>query len=170
MPGGNAIGSFDLQIDGELYSPDNIDAGGLFETELLLRPDSIYAISAVKSGSYNNGLTTFDMIKIRKHLLGIETFDAPWKYLASDANLSGAISTADLIQLTKLVLAVSNSLPNNSSWGFLKTDYFFASPGSPYGEAYEGSARVYQYVAGSGMPLDFIGYKIGDINESADPD
>ncbi len=170
MPGGSAIGSFDLQIDGELYAPENSGAGGLFTTEILLRPDSAYAISAVKSGSNNNGLTTFDMIKIRKHLLGIETFNEPWKYLASDANHSTAISTADLIQLTKLVLAVSNDLPDNTPWGFIKTDYIFSSPSNPYMEAYSGNARSYQYVAGSGIPLDFTGYKIGDINESADPD
>jgi thiol-disulfide isomerase/thioredoxin len=167
-PGGIGIGSFDLEIDGQLYSPENIGADELFETEILLRPDSVYAITAVKSGSYNDGLTTFDMIKIRKHLLGVETFNESWKYLASDANHSGAISTADLIQLTKLVLAVSNNLPDNAPWGFLRTDYLFISPGNPYAEAYEGDARTYQYMAGSGLPLDFIGYKIGDINESAD--
>lgn len=170
MPGGTAIGSFDLSIDGELFSPSEILPDGLFTLDILLRPDSTYEISAVKSGSYNEGLTTFDMIKIRKHVLGIDNFQEPWKYLAADANRSGGISTADLIQLTKLVLAVSDNLPNNDPWGFIKTDYLFASPANPYQEAYEGDARVYMYVTGTGIPLDFTGYKVGDINESADSD
>ncbi|MCB0649938.1 MAG: redoxin family protein [Saprospiraceae bacterium] len=170
MPGGTSIGSFDLVIDGEPYTPDEIGAGGLFGLNVLMRPDSVYQVGVVKNGNYNNGLTTFDLIKIRKQILGIDTFDAPWKYLAADANHSSSVSTSDLIQLTKLVLAISDNLPNNDSWGFIKSDYLFSAPGNPYPEEYSGNASTYQYVAGSNFPLDFTGFKIGDLNESADPD
>lgn len=68
------------------------------------------------------------------------------------------------------MLAISDNLPNNDSWGFIKSDYLFSAPGNPYPEEYSGNASTYQYVAGSNFPLDFTGFKIGDLNESADPD
>ena len=170
MPSGESIVTFNLLINGEEYTPYEMGGGGLFGLHVLLKPDTTYDISAFKNGSYSNGLTTFDMIKIRKHLLGIEVFDASWKYLASDANRSGTIDTLDIIQLTKLVIAISDDLPNNDPWGFVKTDYTFSVPDDPYDEFYAGDAGTYHYVAGSGIPLDFIGVKIGDINESADAD
>jgi thiol-disulfide isomerase/thioredoxin len=169
-PNGQAISGVDLLINEEVYSPA-VDVSGLFElNDVLLKPDSVYTVSAFKDGSFNVGLTTFDLIKIRKHILGIDTFDAPWKYLAADANKSSTVSTSDLIQLTKLVLAISQDLPDNDPWGFIKTDYTFIIPGPPFFETYNGNATTYQFTAGSNIPLDFSGYKIGDINESADPD
>lgn len=91
MPGGTSIGSFDLVIDGEPYTPDEIGAGGLFGLNVLMRPDSVYQVGVVKNGNYNNGLTTFDLIKIRKQILGIDTFDAPgntWRQMPTTLRLS----------------------------------------------------------------------------------
>lgn len=170
MPGGTGIGAFELIIDGQNYVPDNIEPSGHFEMNVLLRPDSVYSVSVFKDGNYGNGLTTFDLIKIRKHILGIDNFDAAWKYLAADGNKSGAVSTADLIGLTKLVLAVSDNLTMNNSWGFLRSDYEFITPENPFEETYQGNAATYQFVAGSETVLNFNGFKIGDMNESANPE
>ena len=53
-----------------------------------------------------NGVSTLAIIKIRKHLLNLEKFDSPYKYIAADVDQSGSISTLDLIQISRHLLNV----------------------------------------------------------------
>ena len=170
-PNGSPISNYNILINGEMYTPDVIDAGGIFALDVLFKPDSAYTISILRSNDdYNEGLTTFDVIKLRKHILTIDIFDAPWKYLAMDANKDSQLAGLDLILLSKLVLYVQNDLPNNDSWGFYKTGYTFQMPENPYAEMYNGSAGNFTFTAGSSATLDFTGFKIGDFNQSASAD
>jgi hypothetical protein len=57
-----------------------------------------------------NGLTTFDLVLISKHILGIEPLGSPWKLIAADANKSGSVTTADIIAFRKLILGIDTAL------------------------------------------------------------
>lgn len=57
-----------------------------------------------------NGVTTFDLVTITKHILGTEPFTSGFQKIAADANRSGTVSTADVVELRRLILAISSSL------------------------------------------------------------
>lgn len=116
-----------------------------------------------------NGVTTFDMVVIRKHILGVDTLDSPYKIIAADVNGSGAVTTADLVEIRKLVLQVTTELPNDMpSWRFVDASFVFPNPLNPFQTPFPQSILLNNVVQGV-FDLDFIGIKLGDVNGSATP-
>lgn len=68
-----------------------------------------------------NGVSTFDLVLINRHILGIEPLDG-FKMLAGDVNMSGSITTFDIVELRKLILGIDTDLPNSNSWRFIDKD------------------------------------------------
>lgn len=128
-----------------------------------------YTTEVIPSKKINptNGVTTFDLIEIQKHILGNKLLDSPFKILAADANLDGKVSLLDIILLQKLLLGLIPELPHGKSWRFVPMDYAFPDPNNPF------SAPQKVVVPNTADPtpssFGFIGVKIGDVNYSADP-
>ncbi len=123
-----------------------------------------YAVAPRLDKNYLNGVSTIDLIKIQRHILGLESFDSPYKIIASDINNSGNINGIDLVELRKLILGIYQVLPDNNSWRFVSTDYVFQDPTNPWLESW-----TEEYVIPTlenDMFIDFIGVKIGDTNDS----
>jgi len=124
-----------------------------------------YIITPSKTSDPLNGVSTFDLIQIQKHILNLKTFDSPFQYIAADVNRSGTVSTLDVIQLRKLILGIDANFSNNSSWRFVDANHIFRDPNDPLKTYLPEKIRV--------GPLDgprnvaFIGIKIGDVNFSA---
>ncbi len=112
-----------------------------------------------------NGVTTFDLVLLQKHVLFIEQFDSPYKYIAADANNSGSVTIFDAVVIKKVILFIDPTFPNNKSWRFVDKSYNFPNPGNPWHEAFPESIEVDNY----GDSQDFIGIKIGDLNQNANP-
>ena len=49
-----------------------------------------YLVTPFKDDNFLNGVTTYDLVLISKHNLGIEPLDSPYKMVAADANKSGS--------------------------------------------------------------------------------
>ena len=49
-------------------------------------------ISAVRNDFHKNGVSTLDLVKIQKHLLGKDTLESPYLIVAADANNSQHVS------------------------------------------------------------------------------
>ncbi|MGH1435533.1 MAG: hypothetical protein ACRBG0_13875, partial [Lewinella sp.] len=58
-----------------------------------------YTITPYLNANPLNGVTTFDIVKISKHILNVDPLAGPYKRIAADANRSGTITTLDLIQI-----------------------------------------------------------------------
>lgn len=117
-----------------------------------------------------NGITTVDLARIIKHILGVDTFQSPYTRIAADVNASGSITSFDVVELRKLILGVYDTLPNNTSWRFVRKSHVFSNPSNPFDPAFPecasfDKANFYYNVA----DLDFIGIKIGDVNLTAVP-
>ncbi|MCI4649720.1 T9SS type A sorting domain-containing protein, partial [Phaeodactylibacter sp.] len=123
-----------------------------------------YTITPQRDGDYLNGVSTFDLVLISKHILGVEPLDSPYKRIAADANNSGSITTLDLIQLRKLILSVSTELPNNTSWRFVEASYVFPNPENPWQEAFPEVVNINNLPATGIHGADFIAVKIGDVS------
>ena len=120
-----------------------------------------YMATPKKDNDPLNGVSTFDLVLINKHILGLQPFDAPYKSLAADANNSKSVTTFDIVELRKLILGIYTELPNNTSWRFYPADFVFGSP-NPLGIPVPGSDTLAQFTP-------FKAVKVGDVNCSAVP-
>lgn len=123
--------------------------------------DGIYSFTASNTGLEKtikcerndhpkNGVTTLDLVRLQKHLLGIQPFTSPYQQIAGDANNSQNVSALDLIEIRKLILGTYSEFPNNKSWRFVPGSISFIDVMSPGN-------------------TDFVGVKIGDVNFTANP-
>ncbi|MEM6379328.1 MAG: hypothetical protein AAF705_14055, partial [Bacteroidota bacterium] len=124
-----------------------------------------YTLRPQKEDDYKNGISTFDMVLISRHVLGAKLLDSPYKMIAADVNRSGSITTLDLIQLRKLILNIDDKFPGNSSWRFVDASYKFPNTSDPWQE-YFPEVRNINNLEGSPI-IDFVAIKVGDVNYSA---
>ncbi len=115
-----------------------------------------------------NGVTTFDLVIIQKHILVIELLDSPYKMIAADANKSGTITNLDLIDIRKLILFIDTEFPNNTSWRFVDAAYQFPDPADPWSPPFP-EIKIFNIFGSNNMATnqDFVAVKIGDVNGSA---
>ncbi|MBK6931812.1 MAG: hypothetical protein IPH12_13495 [Saprospirales bacterium] len=124
------------------------------------------AVTPYKNDDALNGVSTFDVVLINRHILGIQLFDQPWKFLAADANNSGTLTTFDIIELRKLILGIYDSLPNSTSWKFFMADCALDSL-FPFQSVCPGAIAFVPETP----PAQFLfsGIKTGDVNGNAAP-
>ena len=106
--------------------------------------NATYTISATKEDDNGplSGVTTFDLVLISKHILGLEILTQPWKLTAADMNCNGMITTFDIVVGRKVILGIDNNFPC-SNWRFI-----------PDGESMQAS---------NGGCVNLIGVRLGDV-------
>ncbi len=124
------------------------------------------ALTPTKEDNPLNGVTTFDLVEITKHILGIKPLGSPYQMIAADANRSNSITTFDIIELRKLILGVYSSLPNNTSWRFVDKSFEFPNPANPFQSSFPENLTAASLQA-SLQDADFVAVKVGDINNTA---
>jgi hypothetical protein len=162
------INNVDLTIDPSSGNSIIIgtDTSGTFD--LHVEPGLDYTIVPSKNNNHLNGVTTFDAVKMTRHILNVELLDSPYKMIAADINNSKSITTFDIVVLRKLILNIYTNYPNNTSWRFIPADYVFPNPLNPFEEDFPEVININNLME-SQADLNFIGVKVGDLNNSADP-
>jgi len=133
--------------------------------QFMLPRNGDYTIAPTKNDDVLNGVSTFDLVLISKHILGLNPFDSPYKYIAADVNRSGSITAFDMVQLRQLILNVHTEFSNNQSWRFIDKAHQFTSE-VPMGESFEEAITI-QNLTENLVQTDFIGIKVGDVNGNA---
>ena len=155
-----SIQNQDMQLD---YVLDDVtDSSGDYAFDLV-DMNNDFEITAEKNDDYLNGVSTLDLVVIQRHILGSVRLDSPYKMIAADVNNDKAITAIDLIQLRKLILGVYDELPSNSSWRFADASVTIDAT-DPWNSIDE-SININNLSADM-MDEDFIGIKIGDVNQS----
>ena len=152
-----------------------------FETQLVA--DSCYSIlvegmpfggnyatefSASRNEGHIVGFSTFDLLKISQHILGIESFTSFYQVMAADLNNSQTITTFDIVEGRKLLLGIYDTFPAVPSWRIIRP---LADP-SDLGQ-WDSIRYTYEHMfldmqGDVVLPeLDFVGVKMGDTNMSA---
>jgi len=126
--------------------------------------ESNYTVSPEKDMEPLNGVSTFDLVLISKHILGLDKLDSPYKHIAADVNRSGTITAYDLVQLRQLILNIKTEFANNDSWRFVDANYNFITD-NPAAESFAEIASIGNLEAD--VEAHFIGVKIGDVNVTA---
>ncbi len=153
-------------------SMNNVVAGsattnlsGIFSINSLVKGNN-YSIRAVRDDLPLNGVTTFDLALMSKHMLGSVPLSTPYKIIAADVNRDGDVSALDLLQTRRLILRLQTTFPNGTtSWRFIDKRYNFDDPTNPLAEDFP------EVVNFTNTPLaaqaDFIGIKVGDVSGNA---
>ena len=140
------------------------DASGTYQfTDLT--PGNDYTVQVSKEDHPSNGVTTFDLVLISKHILRVRPLGSPYKIIAADANNSGTVTTLDLIHLRRLILRLESELEGNTSWRFIPVDYSFQEPQNPFAENWP-EVKNYNNLEIADLQADFIAIKVGDVNGS----
>ncbi|MEO6133309.1 MAG: dockerin type I domain-containing protein [Saprospiraceae bacterium] len=147
-----------LTIPGQVFPAITTTEDGKYSFSIECS-DLSATIRLSRNDFYKNGVSTLDLLRMQKHLLGIDLFNSPFKLVAADANNSQNVSALDMVELRKLILGIYTELPSNKSWRFVSKD-----PGSFNGES------TFYILNTSHSNVDFIGVKIGDVNNTAKPD
>ena len=122
-----------------------------------------YSIVPAKNDELKNGVNTLDLVKIQRHILGLEEITDPYVLIAADINNDERITPADLLALRKTILGVSNQFPNNTSWRFVPTNFEFEDASDPFGFPEKISIDEFYFNTNT---ADFTAIKVGDINGS----
>lgn len=127
--------------------------------------NSSYELCPTKTNDPRNGVNVLDLIRIQRHILGIERLNSPYKMIAADVNRNGTISGTDLVAIHRVLLGYAQDFAGEATWRFLDADYEFNDPLYPLGEEFP---EVYNISNLEGeVTKNFIGMKIGDVDNSA---
>lgn len=143
------------------------NSNGSFNLDLPMYQN--YNIKPEKNNTPLNGVTTFDIVKISKHILGTELLDSPYKIIAGDVNKSGELTALDLAHIRNLILLNVNVFPNGvPSWRFVDANYVFSNPNDPLNEVFPETVDIQNLNTDLDL-VDFVAIKVGDVTENATP-
>lgn len=143
----------------------NVNGSFMFPNMLL---GSDYTVKPVKDTNPLNGVSTFDLLLLNKHILDVERLDSPYKLIAADVNKSGTITTFDMILIRRVILNYDQNFKENTSWRFIPSNYEFPDPSNPWLEVFpeEVSINDFEFAQSS---TNFIAIKVGDVNGNSIP-
>jgi Secretion system C-terminal sorting domain len=168
-PAGIAVKNLDLKCETDGFiRRKTTNAAGQFVADSLPSGASFF-VTPTSRKYWTNGINTFDLIIMQKHILNLVPMTNPFKLIAADINKNGNVTTADLVELRKLILGIYDSLPVNNSWRFVAADYIFLNSNWPFSEAFPEKIKL-NLVNQNQVGKDFTAIKIGDLNNSVDPE
>ncbi|HNR06574.1 MAG TPA: hypothetical protein PKM27_04605 [Saprospiraceae bacterium] len=120
-----------------------------------------YQVVPARTGDWMNGVSTLDLVIIQQHVLGVKPLQSMYKLIAADIDHSSEVNVIDLVELRKLILGIYDKLPANPSWRFAEK----SSTDNRYPYAIREIIEM-KGLLQSGFQHDFVGIKIGDVNQS----
>ncbi len=163
---GAAIVDVQMDISGSNTATTNTDQNGGYDF-VDLDVNGNYVVGAAKNNDPNNGVSTFDLVLIARHILQITPFENPYKLIASDVDDNQTVDIFDMIAIRQLVLRAVDTYPNGYSWKFIEKDFVFTNPLNPWLDNFDAYINA-NNLTGNKMDADFIGVKLGDVDNSAE--
>ena len=117
-----------------------------------------YNVKSYYNGQAANGISSTDLVLTARHILDLTMFSDPYQLIAADVNNNGSISASDLVQMKRVLLGLSDTFSNNSSWRFLDATFSFTGLDTPVREI------IMIELMSDTSNVNFIGVKIGDVN------
>ena len=145
------------------------DSAGHFVFPTGMPAGTTYALTPAKDGNALNGVSTYDLVLMSRHILGLQAITSPYKLIAADANKSNSVTSIDIVELRRLILGIYPvGLPLLPAWRFVDGAFVFPNPANPFLTPFPETRMVDSLVAGQ-VPDNFVGIKIGDVDCSAIP-
>ncbi|MFT4536245.1 MAG: hypothetical protein ACI9P5_003621 [Saprospiraceae bacterium] len=123
-----------------------------------------YSIAPTKNDNFLDGVSTLDLVKIQRHILGLADLNDAYKIIAADINNDEYIGAADLLQLRKLILGVITELPSNTSYVMVDAAQEFSDINDPW--------PLHTDIIISPLEThmndqNFVAIKVGDVTNNA---
>ena len=112
-----------------------------------------------------NGVSTLDLVLMSKHILATQPIVSPYQLIAADVNKSGTVSTADIVELRKMILGIQSNFSKNTSWRFVDKAFAFPANVNPLTSNFP--EKIDLNGLSSTAKADFVAVKVGDINGNA---
>lgn len=125
---------------------------------------STLTIAPTKDVNAAQGVNMIDVLKIQRHILGVELLNSPYKMIAADVNNSRSITASDIVELRKLIIGSTSQFSNVNSHRFIQYDYTFPNPNNPFSPP---APEVVQVTNLSNTLPSFYAIKCGDVTGSA---
>ena len=177
-----SVASAQAVISGKITLADGVTALSGIPVEMTGTDNGItltddngnYNFSATPGGSYQirpfqeagvlNGVSTLDAVLIMRHIQGVQQLNSPYQLIAADVDNSGTLTVNDSIILRSVILGIQGTFPSGESWRFVPSIYVFPDPLQPFPFP---TVINLNNIAGSQINVNFIGVKLGDVNNSA---
>jgi hypothetical protein len=158
MGGGPAISGLTLNL-----KTDGAGNYGLL-SNIIPIAGTVTIIPSVNT-DHQNGVDMLDVLKIQRHILGIEPIISPYAQIAGDVNNSRSITSSDIVEMRKLILGAKTTFSGVNSYRFVLRDFVFPNQNNPF-------TTVFPEIGtgdGAILPIrrDFIMIKSGDVTGNA---
>lgn len=165
---GGAMPNLRVALSGGKTDTVSTDANGNFVFNNLTAGQS-FVVKPLPYDDPSNGVTTYDLVLLNRHILNLEPLDSPWKILSGDLNGSNTLTTFDIAEGRKVVLGIYTELPASDSWRFLPASMVFQNASNPWSPALPLPTLTYNNLQQSANTANFYGWKVGDLNQGAVP-
>src|SRR5690606_7962713 len=88
-PNGQGVSPVKVQVNGQGTTSMMTDDDGVFIFDNLPSGDD-YTVAPSRNDDPLNGVTTFDLVLMQKHILNVQKLDSPYKIIAADVNKSSS--------------------------------------------------------------------------------
>ncbi len=161
----HALINFGNDTQADLFGTAMTDQTGLFNSPGLPGSGDVH-VKPVKDNDPLNGVSTFDLVAMSKHVLNVAPFTQPWQFIAADINRNNQVTTFDIVELRKLILGIYPSFPANSSWRFVPKSWVFQDPTNPFSPPFPEKSVLDSALIAQG-DIDFLAIKTGDLTGDA---
>ena len=118
-----------------------------------------YRVRVAKSNS-SGAVSIADVVKTVRHILLEEQFNSIYKIAAADTDEDGNILVTDVIKMVRYILGMEGFA--GGDWKFFNSDYAL----NEANYLNEGKTRVYDNLNADFSEQNFVGLKMGDVNNS----
>jgi hypothetical protein len=164
-PLGAGVQTTTVKLTGSPSATVNTDTSGKFSFTVAEGSADTITPSKNNDSVIANGVTTLDVLMVQRYVLHTYVFSTPYMIIAADVNSSGTITTVDVALIRALILNRITTFPSNKLWAFVPADYTFNNPQNPF--PFPSTLTYANAVQQNGQ--NFIGMKLGDVNDSWNP-
>lgn len=101
-------------------------------------------------------VNSIDVVKLYRHVQGIDTIKNPYLKIAANVNNDNKISLSDMVELRKIILQSQNYFTNNTNWKFVFRNQIL--------DKLDANNNAYTFKsAKQNNPITFVAIKTGDI-------
>ncbi|GEM_PF-1085543 len=162
---GHVLEGVQVDLSGNAFLSQTTDTAGQYLfAEMMAGHD--YTLTPWLNADPLNGVTTFDIVLLMRHIQDVQPLSSPYKRIAADVDRSGHISVSDMLELRKLILHTLPAFTQNSSWRFVPADYAFPQPDNPWAEPFP-EVISWNDLDTDQLAAHFVAIKVGDLDGSA---
>ncbi len=146
----------------ELMRSDTSDNSGSYQLGQIAANDYYYYLMPDFDTDPLNGITTLDLVRLQRHIIGLLRLESPYKIIAADLNRDNRVTASDIIDLRRAILRLPSTFDRDDAWRFVDANYKFLDDRYPLDDQLEKEL----YLTYEHPEVDLLAMKVGDLDGS----